>query len=167
MIRRRGFTLIELLCVLGALAVLSTISVPVLKSSDQKSKERQDNAMILIYNQAFESFRWNDYSTLALTETKNVTFEENGRVKISSSLNMDSDEVAALASSGRGSYPQTREECIAMIKLYTGTDEEPGYPAEGTNYDFFYSINTGKVIVAREQDILPGLRGSYIRLSGE
>lgn len=165
--KRKGFTLVELLCVLGALAILSTISVPVLKSSDRKSKERQDNAMILIYNQAFEAYRWNDYSTLSLVDTKSVTFEENGRVKVNAYLNMDSDEVAALAASGRGDYPQTREECIAMIKLYTGTDEEPGHPAKGASYDFFYSTVTGKVMVAREQDIAPGLRRNYIRLSGD
>lgn len=163
--KRKGFTLVELLCVLGALAILSTISVPVLKSSDRKSKERQDNAMILIYNQAFESYRWNDYSTLSLVDTKSVTFEENGRVKMNAYLNMDSDEIAALAASGRGDYPQTREECIAMIKLYTGMDEEPERPAKGASYDFYYSTATGKVIVAREQDIAPGLRGNYIRLS--
>ena len=49
--KRKGFTLIELLCVLGAMAILCTIAVPVMQQVDERSKDRADDALILIYNQ--------------------------------------------------------------------------------------------------------------------
>ena len=58
--KRKGFTLIELLCVLGAMAILCTIAVPVMQHVDERSKDRADEALILIYNQAMESYRFND-----------------------------------------------------------------------------------------------------------
>lgn len=165
--RNRGFTLIELLCVLATLAILSSVSVPVLKKVDAQSKDKADNALILIYNQAMDSYRFNDYSTLSLISNKRVTFEKNGRVKINTELNMNSDEIAALANSGRGIYPQTKEECLAMIKLYTGTDSAVGIPSKGESYDFYYNISTGKVSVLREADIPVGQRSGFIPLSEE
>ena len=164
--KRKGFTLIELLCVLGAMAILCTITIPVMQHVDEKSKDRADRALILIYNQAMESYRFNDYSTLSLVANKKVIFEENGRVKINAELNMDSDDIVALANSGKGIYPQSKEECIAIIKLYTGTESEIDYPSKGTLYDFYYNKNTGKVSVLKESDIPVGLRSEYINLSG-
>ena len=163
---KKGFTLIELLCVLGAMAILCTIAVPVMQQVDERSKDRADQALVLVYNQAMESYRFNDYSTLSLVANKKVMFEENGRVKINAELNMDSDDIAALANSGKGIYPQSKEECIAMIKLYTGTESEIDYPSKGVLYDFYYNKNTGKVSVLRETDIPVGLRSQYINLSG-
>ena len=164
--KRKGFTLIELLCVLGAMAILCTIAVPVMQHVDKKSKDRADEALVLIYNQAMESYRFNDYSTLSLVANKKVLFENNGRVKINAELNMDSDDIAALSNSGKGIYPQTFDECIAIIKLYTGTDKDLEYPSKGVMYDFYYNRNTGKVSVLRETDIPVGLRSQYINLSG-
>ena len=163
---KKGFTLIELLCVLGAMAILCTIAVPVMQQVDERSKDRADEALILVYNQAMETYRFNDYSTLSLVANKKVMFEENGRVKINAELNMDSDDIAALANSGKGIYPQSKEECIAMIKLYTGTESEIDYPSKGVLYDFYYNKNTGKVSVLRETDIPVGLRSQDINLSG-
>lgn len=163
---KKGFTLIELLCVLGAMAILCTIAVPVMQQVDERSKDRADQALVLVYNQAMESYRFNDYSTLSLDANKKVIFEENGRVKINAELNMDSDDIAALANSGKGIYPQSKEECIAIIKLYTGTESEIDYPSKGTLYDFYYNKNTGKVSVLKESDIPVGLRSEYINLSG-
>jgi len=163
---RKGFTLIELLCVLGAMAILCTIAVPVMQQVDERSKDRADQALVLVYNQAMESYRFNDYSTLSLVANKKVMFEDNGRVKINAELNMDSDDIAALANSGKGLYPQSKEECIAIIKLYTGTESEIEYPSKGVLYDFYYNKNTGKVSVLRETDIPVGLRSQYINLSG-
>ena len=164
--KRKGFTLIELLCVLGAMAILCTITIPVMQHVDEKSKDRADRALILIYNQAMESYRFNDYSALSRVTNKMVVFEDNGRVKINAELNMDSDDIAALSNSGKGIYPQTLEECIAIIKLYTGSEENIDYPAKGKTYDFYYNKNTGKVSVLREKDIPVGLRAQYINLSG-
>lgn len=163
---KKGFTLIEMLCVLGAMAILCTIAVPVMQQVDERSKDRADQALVLVYNQAMESYRFNDYSTLSLVANKKVMFEENGRVKINAELNMDSDDIAALANSGKGIYPQSKEECIAIIKLYTGTESEIDYPSKGVLYDFYYNKNTGKVSVLRETDIPVGLRSQYINLSG-
>ena len=163
---RKGFTLIELLCVLGAMAILCTIAVPVMQQVDERSKDRADQALVLVYNQAMESYRFNDYSTLSLVANKKVMFEDNGRVKINAELNMDSDDIAALANSGKGLYPQSKEECVAIIKLYTGTESEIEYPSKGVLYDFYYNKNTGKVSVLRETDIPVGLRSQYINLSG-
>lgn len=163
---KKGFTLIELLCVLGAMAILCTIAVPVMQQVDERSKDRADQALVLVYNQAMESYRFNDYSTLSLVANKKVMFEENGRVKINAELNMDSDDIADLANSGKGIYPQSKEECIAIIKLYTGTESEIDYPSKGVLYDFYYNKNTGKVSVLRETDIPVGLRSQYINLSG-
>lgn len=162
----KGFTLIELLAVLGIIALLSTVSVPVMKRVDTQRKNKEDNALILIYNQAMESYRFNDYSTLSNVANKRVTFEENGRVKINAELNMSSSEIAALANSGRGIYPQTKEECLAMIKLYTGSDDAVEIPAKGESYDFYYDKTSGTVSVLRESDIPVGRRSQYIALSG-
>ena len=164
--KQNGYTLVELLCVLGTLAVLCTISIPSIKAIDNRSKERTDNALILVYNQAMESYRFNDYSTLDRVSNKRVTFEENGRVKINTELNMDSDDIAALSNSGKGIYPQTKEECLAMIKLYTGSEFEINYPSKGASYDFYYNKSTGTVSVLREADISVGMRSQYIALTG-
>ncbi len=162
---KKGFTLIELLCVLGVIAILSTISVPVLKRADENSRDKADNAMILVYTQAIESYRLNDYGALARVPNKRVTFEENGRVKINSELNMSSDEIAALSNSGKGYYPQTKAECLAVIKLYTGDSNAVAMPSKGSSYDFYYNRVTGEVTVLREQDIPVGIRSNYIALS--
>ena len=69
--------MLELLCVLGAMAILCTIAVPVMQQVDERSKDRADDALILIYNQAMESYRFNDYSTLSLVANKKVMFEDN------------------------------------------------------------------------------------------
>ena len=61
----RGFTLVELLCVIGALAIMCTISVPAIKHADIRSKQRADDAMVLVYNQAMENFRINDFSAFS------------------------------------------------------------------------------------------------------
>lgn len=164
--KRKGFTLIELLCVLGTIAILCTVSVPVMQQVDAKSKDRADEALIMVYNQAMESYRFNDYSTLSNVANKKVLFEENGRVKINAELNMDSDELLCLSGSGKGLYPSTKEECLAIIKLYTGTHSEIEYPSKGVLYDFYYNKTTGKVSVLRESDIPVGMRSQYINLSG-
>ena len=148
------------------MAIRCTIAVPVMQQVDERSKDRADQALVLVYNQAMESYRFNDYSTLSLVANKKVMFEDNGRVKINAELNMDSDDIAALANSGKGIYPQSKEECIAIIKLYTGTESEIEYPSKGILYDFYYNKNTGKVSVLRETDIPVGLRSQYINLSG-
>ncbi len=162
---KKGFTLVELLCVLGVLAILSTISVPLLKRADEYSLDKADNAMILVYTQAIESYRLNDYGALARVPNKRVTFEENGRVKINSELNMSSDEIDALSNSGKGLYPQTKAECLAVIKLYTGDSNAVTVPSKGSSYDFYYNRVTGEVTVLREQDIPAGIRSNYIALS--
>ena len=164
--KHKGFTLVELLAVLGIIALLSTVSVPVLKRVDSQRKNKEDNALILIYNQAMENYRFNDYSTLSRVPNKRVTFEENGRVKINAELNMSGDEIEALANSGKGIYPQTKDECLAMIKLFTGSNSAVGIPAKGESYDFYYDKNSGTVSVLRESDIPVGLRSRYISLSG-
>lgn len=164
--KRKGYTLIELLCVLGALAILCTISVPIIKRADDRSKERTDNALILVYNQAIESYRFNDYSSISRTANKSVNFEKNGRVKISAELNMDSDEIAALSNSGKGIYPQTKDEVLAIIKLYTGREFDVVNPAKGASYDYFYDKTTGSVSVIKETDIPIGLRSRYIVMTG-
>ena len=163
---KKGFTLVELLAVLGILAMLTTVSVPVLKRVDAQSKSKEDNALILVYNQAMESYRFNDYSTLSRVPNKRVSFEENGRVKWSAELNMSADEITALSNSGKGIFPQTKDECLAIIKLFTGTDHAVGIPAKGESYDFYYDKTSGTVSVLRESEIPAGLRSNYISLSG-
>ena len=163
---KKGFTLVEFLCVLGVIAVLSTISVPVLKRADENSRNKADDAMILVYSRAIESYRLNDYGILARIPNKRVTFEENGRVKINSELDMSSDDIAALSNSGKGVYPRTKEECLAVIKLYTGNSGAVRAPLKGSSYDFYYNRITGEISVLRENDIPIGLRDRYITLSG-
>lgn len=164
--RNKGYTLIELLCVLGTLAILCTISVPIIKRIDERSKDKADNALIVVYNQAMKRFRFNEYGTLDRTFNKRVTFEENGRVKINAELNMDANEIAALSNSGKGVFPQTKEECLAIITIYTGKRFDVVNPSKGASYDYIYNKTTGKVSVMKLSDIPVGLRNSYIVLTG-
>lgn len=165
--KKKGFTLVELLCLLGVLAILSTISVPILKRADAKSRSNADNAMVSVYKQAIESFRLNDYSTLSTVPNKRVTVEENGRVKFNSELNMTGDEIEALKNSGKGIYPQTREECLAAIKVYTGSKGMVLSPSKGSSFEFYYDPTNASVFVSSERDLPIAMREHLIILSGD
>lgn len=164
--KKRGYTLIELLCVLGIIALLSAVSIPIIGRVNIRSQNKADNAVILIIDRAMNNYRFNDYSVAAATFNKRVTFEENGMVKINSELNMDSSDIAALSNSGKGVYPQTKEECLAMIKIYTGNDFVIKAPEKGSSYDFCYNRQTGKTSVMRIEDIPVGIRSQYVFLTG-
>lgn len=79
---------------------------------------------------------------------------------------MDSSDIATLSNSGKGVYPQTKEECLAMIKIYTGNDFVIKAPEKGSSYDFCYNRQTGKTSVMRIEDIPVGIRSQYVFLTG-
>lgn len=79
---------------------------------------------------------------------------------------MDSSDIAALSNSGKGVYPQTKEECLAMIKIYTGNDFVIKAPEKGLSYDFCYNRQTGRTSVMRIEDIPVGIRSQYVFLTG-
>ena len=152
---KKGYTLIELLAVLAILMIIATISLSVFSDLDRISDNRVDQSRILIYNKAFEDFRFTDYSTLQSTPDDQVVIVQGGKVKINQYLNLTMEDVEALSSSGKGRYPQTKRECVAVIRAYCGTNEILPFPALGMSYSYFYHIPEGKCYVKATSDVSP------------
>ena len=53
--KKRGYTLIELLCVLGIIALLSAVSIPIIGRVNIRSQNKADNAVILIIDRAMNN----------------------------------------------------------------------------------------------------------------
>jgi len=152
---KKGYTLVELLAVLAVLMIIAAISLSVFSDLDRISDSRVDQSRILIYNKAFEDFRFTDYSTLQSTPEESVVIMQGGKVKINQYLNLSMEDVEALASSGKGRYPQNKRECIAVIRAYCGTNNILPFPASGPSYSYFYHIPEGKCHVKAVSDISP------------
>ena len=151
---KKGYTLLELLAVVGIIAIVATFSLAVFSELDKISNNRVDMNRVLIYNRAFEDFRFTDYTTLTSTKTENkVVIVEGGSIKINQYLNLEDVDVEALSYSGRGSYPQNAEQCIAAIRAYCGTNDILQDPAVGMSYTFVYNVSQGKCEVKAISDI--------------
>lgn len=152
---KKGYTLVELLAALAVLMIVTTLSLSVFSDLDRISNNRVDQSRILIYNKAFEDFRFTDYSTLQSTPEENVVIMQGGKIKINQYLNLTMEDVEALSNSGKGRYPQTKRECVAVIRAYCGTNQILPSPALGPSYSYFYHIPEGKCYVKPVSDISP------------
>ena len=150
---KRGYTLVELLAVIAILTIISTITFAMFGELDKLSDNRVDQSRIVIYNRAFEDFRFTDYSTLQSTPKEEVAVVKGGKVKINQYFNLSSADIKALSNSGRGQYPQTFLECVATIRAYCGTNDILPSPAAGLSYSYFYHIPEGKCYVKPVSEI--------------
>lgn len=142
---KRGYTLVELLVVIAIITIVASFSFVVFAELDRISDNRVDQSRIVIYNRAFEDFRFTDYSALTSVKTEeNVIIIEGGSIKINQYFNLKDDDIEALSFSGRGRYPQNAEQCIAAIRAYCGTNEILQDPEAGMTYAYFYNITNGK-----------------------
>ncbi len=141
---KKGYTLIEILAVLAVMMIVITISLSAFTGINRMSNTRIDQSRILIYNKAFEDFRFTDYSTLQSTTKDKVVIVQGGKVKVNQYLNLTMEDVEALSNSGKGKYPQTKRECVAVIRAYCGTNDILPEPALGPSYSYFYHISEGK-----------------------
>lgn len=154
-VSKKGYTLIEVLAVLAVMMIVITISLSAFLGIDRMSNNRVDQSRILIYNKAFEDFRFTDYSTLQSTSKENVVIMQGGKVKVNQYLNLTMEDVQALSNSGKGRYPQTKRECVAVIRAYCGTNSILPTPALGISYSYFYHVSEGKCYVKPISDISP------------
>lgn len=152
---KKGYTLIELLTVMAILVVVASFTFSVFFELNKISDNRVDQSRIVIYNKAFEDFRFTDYSTLQSTPDDHVVVVEGGKIKINQYFNLSGEDANALANSGKGRYPQTKRECVAVIRAYCGTNQILPFPAAGISYSYFYNISEGKCYVKAISDIDP------------
>ena len=152
---KKGYTLVELLAALAVLMVITALSLSVFTDLDRISDNRVDQSRILIYNKAFEDFRFTDYSTLQSTANESVVIMQGGKVKVNQYLNLTMEDVEALSNSGKGRYPQNKRECVAVIRAYCGTNNILPSPALGMSYSYFYHVPEGKCYVKAITDVSP------------
>lgn len=142
---KRGYTLVELLVVIAIMTIVASFSFVVFSELDNISKNRVDQSRVIIYNRAFDDFRFTDYSTLtSMKSDESVIIIEGGNIKINQYLNLKDEDIEALSHSGRGRYPETAEQCIAAIRAYCGTNDILQDPEAGMTYGYFYNVSTGK-----------------------
>lgn len=161
---KKGYTLVELLAALAVLMVITALSLSVFSDLDRISDNRVDQSRILIYNKAFEDFRFTDYSTLQSTANESVVIVQGGKVKVNQYLNLTMEDVEALSNSGKGRYPQNKRECVAVIRAYCGTNNILPFPAAGMSYSYFYKISEGKCYVKAISEI-PANSADWINLN--
>ena len=152
---KKGYTLIELLTVMAILIVVASFTFSVFFELNKISDNRVDQSRIVIYNKAFEDFRFTDYSTLQSTPDDHVVVVEGGKIKINQYFNLSGEDANALANSGKGRYPQTKRECVAVIRAYCGTNQILPFPAAGISYSYFYHVSEGKCYVKAISDVDP------------
>ena len=152
---KKGYTLVELLAVIAVITIILALSLSAFVNLDRLSNSRVDQSRILIYNKAFEDFRFTDYSTLQSTIDKKVVVMQGGKVKVNQYLNLSTEDVEALSNSGKGNYPQTKRECVAVIRAYCGTNDILPFPALGFSYSYFYHVPEGKCYVKAVDEVSP------------
>ena len=165
--KKSGYTLVELLAVLAVLMIVLTISLSVFRNLDRLANQRIDEGRIVIYNKAFEDFKFNDYSTLQATKDEKVILTDNDGVKINQYLNLSSEDINALSESGKGRYPKTLEECTAAIRAYCGTSSMIPTPALGMSYRYYYHIPSGKCFVKHISEIDASNQDDWINLNDD
>ena len=152
---KKGYTLVELLAVIAIIVIIAAFTFSVFAELNKVSDNRVDQSRVMIYNKAFEDFRFTDYSTLQSTSNDKVIIAQGGKVKVNQYLNLSVEDIEALSASGRGRYPTTKRECVAVIRAYCGTNEILPSPAVGLAYSYFYHIPEGKCYVKPIADIDP------------
>ena len=152
---KKAYTLVELLAVVAITVIIAAFTFSVFAELNRVSDIRVDQSRIVIYNKAFEDFRFTDYSTLQSTAKDKVVIAQGGKVKINQYLNLSNEDVEALSNSGKGKYPQTKRECVAVIRAYCGTNEILPSPAAGISYSYYYHIPEGKCYVKTVDEIDP------------
>ena len=150
---KKGYTLVELLAVIAIITIVAAFSLTVFGELKRISDNRVDQSRIVVYNKAFEDFRFTDYSTLQSTPDEHVIIVEGGKIKINQYLNLSGQDIEALSNSGRGKYPQNKRECVAVIRAYCGTNEILPIPAAGVSYSYYYHIPEGKCYVKAITDV--------------
>lgn len=164
---KKGYTLVELLAVLAVLMIVLTISLSVFTNLDKLANQRIDEGRIVIYNKAFEDFRYNDYSALSSAADTKVILTENGQAKVNQYLNLSSEDINALSNSGKGIYPQNLDECTAAIRVYCNITSLIPKPASGISYSYYYHIPSGKCYVKHSSEIDARDANDWINLNDE
>ena len=160
---KKGYTLIELLTVIGIFTIIASFTFATFFELNKLSNQRVDQSRITIYNKAFEDFRFTDYSALQSTAKEKVVLVEGGKVKINQYLNLGGHDLEALSKSGRGNFPQTKQECIAAIRAYCGTNDILPTPAAGMSYGYFYNKLEGICVLKAISDV-PTTSSDWIHL---
>lgn len=150
---KKGYTLVELLAVIAIIVIVASFTFSIFAELNKVSNNRVDQSRVVIYNKAFEDFRFADYSTLQSSGKDKVAVAEGGKVKINQYLNLSGQDIEALSNSGKGKYPQTHRECVAAIRAYCGTNDILPLPAAGYSFAYFYHIPEGKCYVKRVDEI--------------
>jgi prepilin-type N-terminal cleavage/methylation domain-containing protein len=153
LLSKKGYTLIELLAVIAIIVIIASFTFSVFAELKRVSDNRVDQSRVVIYNKAFEDFRFTDYSTLQSTAKDKVIIAQGGKVKVNQYLNLSSEDVEALSNSGKGKYPQSKRECVAAIRAYCGTNDILPSPSVGPSYSYFYHIPEGKCYVKAVDEV--------------
>ena len=168
--KRKGFTVVELLIILGILAILLTIGIPVVMGMIENSNKSADEVQANVITSAIETWV-NDYENYKLKVesetdgfTEDIKTEQIERIirqsyptyfKNIEDITIWDLEEFELECLINGYYPQTADNLRLILTLYL---DDNTYNTKSSESTFYYIPEEGRVIVnlltVGRQDIL-------------